>query len=333
MPCFVIETEGMKILFITSTNLGDGVLSTGILDHFIRTCPSAEVTVACGPLLAGLFAAAPNVRRVISLRKEPYAGHWRKLLRQTLWQKWDIVVDLRNTPFSRLYLARQKFIWSNPVNDLHKVAQMGRLIGQTPPPAPRLWPDAAAEQKAQELIPDGAPVFAIAPAAKWPGKMWAPDRFADLARRITAADGPLPQGRIAVFAAPGEEGIAHKVLDALPADRRIDIIAKTSPLEAAAALSRCALYVGNDSGLTHTAAAMGVPTLALFGSGFPVLYRPWGGNADCLVAEGDILARMKDYLAREKSATPPENPYELMDHITVTAAFAAAVKLFDRVSK
>src|SRR5690606_15160094 len=95
----------------------------------------------------------------------------------------------------------------------------------------------------------------------------------------TDAGGPMAGWRVAVFAAPGEERQGRAVYDALPDDRRIDLIAKTSPLEAAAALARCDFYVGNDSGLTHAAAAVGVPTLALFGVGFPELYRPWGAHA------------------------------------------------------
>ena len=91
-----------KILFITSTRLGDGVLSTGALDHFIRRYPEARITVAYGGLVEGIFAAAPGVERVIVLKKEPYLGHWRKLARETLGMKWDVVVDLRNSLLSRL---------------------------------------------------------------------------------------------------------------------------------------------------------------------------------------------------------------------------------------
>ena len=45
----------LKILFITSTRLGDAAISTGALDYFINKYPEADVTVACGPLIAGIF--------------------------------------------------------------------------------------------------------------------------------------------------------------------------------------------------------------------------------------------------------------------------------------
>ena len=64
----------------------------------------------------------------------------------------------------------------------------------------------------------------------------------------------------------------------MPEDRRVDVIAKTSPGEAAACLSLCDFYIGNDSGLMHCAAAAGVPTFGLFGPSYPHLYAPWGDH-------------------------------------------------------
>src|SRR5689334_5159719 len=101
----------MKILFITSTRIGDGVISTGALDYFIKKYPDAEITVACGPLVAGIFEQAPHVTRVISLEKAPYSMHWHKLWMETSAIKWDIVVDLRNSLMSRLIRAKKRYIW------------------------------------------------------------------------------------------------------------------------------------------------------------------------------------------------------------------------------
>ena len=61
----------MRILFVTSNRLGDAVLSTGLLDHLIRTHPDARITVACGPVAEGVFARMPNRERTIVLDKLP----------------------------------------------------------------------------------------------------------------------------------------------------------------------------------------------------------------------------------------------------------------------
>ena len=59
----------MKILFITSTRIGDAVLSSGLLADLAVRYPSARITVACGPAAAPLFAAAPRVERIIVMHK------------------------------------------------------------------------------------------------------------------------------------------------------------------------------------------------------------------------------------------------------------------------
>ena len=127
----------MNILFITSTRLGDGVLSTGALAHFIRQYPDADITVACGPLVAGIFEQAPRVTRVIALQKEPYAMHWKKLWMETVGTEWDIVVDLRNSLMSRMIRAKKRYIWSKSDNKRHKIEQIADVIGVSPT-CPRL---------------------------------------------------------------------------------------------------------------------------------------------------------------------------------------------------
>lgn len=316
----------MKILFITATYLGDGILSTGALDHLMRLYPDAEFTVACGPVVAGIFAAAPQVKRVIALKKEPYAGHWLKLARQTFGEKWDIIVDLRNSLLSRLMRADKKYIWGAPDPKKHKVEQIADALGGIqPPPSPSLWFDNATLEKAEKLAPAaGPPILAVGPTANWPGKEWPVENYIELIRRLTMEDAPLANARVAVLAAPGEELRAWPVLNAVTKERQIDLIAKGPPLLGAAVLRHAALYIGNDSGITHAAAAAGAPTLALFGYGWPDNYRPWGKNCAYVSTPETPEQLMKPY------ASPSEVKSSLMTSLTVTAAYEAAVKLWQQ---
>ena len=50
----------MRILFVTSNRLGDAVLSTGLLDHLLRTHPDARITIVCGAVAAGIFERMPG---------------------------------------------------------------------------------------------------------------------------------------------------------------------------------------------------------------------------------------------------------------------------------
>lgn len=270
----------MKILFITSTRIGDAILSTGLLDYMARTWPKAKVTVACGPLPASLFEGFPNVERVIAVKKQKYHGHWIELWKQTAGTKWDIVVDLRNSAVSRLVRAKKRYVFGGRKGEaLHKVERAAYLMGLPTPPAPRLYFTKAQKEFADRVMTPGRElILGVGPSANWIGKTWPAENFIEVIRWIISKDGPMFGARVAVFAAPGEEAQAQPVLDSVPPDKRIDVIAKGNPGEAAAALSLCDFYIGNDSGLMHAAAAAGVPTLGLFGPSWPHLYAPWGDH-------------------------------------------------------
>lgn len=271
----------MQVLFITSSRLGDAVLSTGLLAHISRHYPQARFTIACGPLPASLFEGLPGLSRVVALEKQKYNRHWLKLWREVVATRWDMVVDLRNSAVSRLVLARSRYIYGRHIDSSrHKVEQNAAVMRLDDVPAPRIWISGDQRARAESLLPHGAlPILAIGPTANWIGKTWPAERFVAVIERITAPGGILPGARVAVFAAPGEEEEARKVLNAVPMARRHDLIARADPGTVAAALSRCALYIGNDSGLMHCAAAAGVPTIGLFGPSYPHLYRPWGAHA------------------------------------------------------
>ena len=88
-----------------------------------------------------------------------------------------------------------------------------------------------------------------------------------------------PERAVAVLAAGHERAQAEPLLDAIPGDRRIDLVGRVDLLTAAAVLRRCALFIGNDTGLMHIAAACGTPTLGLFGPSPSRQYAPWGPRA------------------------------------------------------
>jgi len=266
-----------KILFITASRIGDAVLSSGLLSYIESTHPNAKVTIACGPLAVSLFEGYPQLERIIPLKKQSFNRHWLKLWSETVTTSWDMVIDLRNSAISRLIPAKRRFIFGPHIDkNLHKVEQNAAVMKLPTPPAPKLWPTKAQQDKAATMIPDGVAVLGIGPTANWIGKTWPAERFIEIANWMTGAQGPMQGARIAVFGAPGEEEDAYKLYNALPEESRLDLIAKGSPGQAAAAIARCDAYIGNDSGLMHCAAAAGIPTVGLFGPSYPHLYAPWG---------------------------------------------------------
>jgi heptosyltransferase III len=315
----------MDILFVTATRIGDAVLSTGLLSHLIERHPGARLTIAAGPVAAPLFEAVPGCERVVIVEKRRWSLHWLPLYAAVATRRWDLVVDLRGSALAWLLRAGERKVMAKGDVREHRVRQLGRLFDLDPPPGPCLWTAPRHQRAADALIPPGGPVLAIGPAANWRGKQWRAARFGELAQRLTRPDGLLPGARVAVLAAGHERGQAQPLLDAIPTDRRIDLVGRADLLTAAAVLRRCALFIGNDTGLMHIAAACATPTLGLFGPSPSSQYAPWGPRADFVC-----------------SADPPQTMFgpgfnhrttdTLMDGLPVDAAEAASRRLWGSVA-
>ena len=316
----------MRILFVTATRIGDAVLSTAVLRHLLDRHPGAALTIAAGPAAAPLFEAVPGLERILVLDKRRYGLHWLALYRQVAARHWGLVVDLRGSGLAYLLWARERRIMAKGDPAEHRVQQLARLFALDPPPAPRLWLAPRHRQAAAELVPPGGLVLAIGPAANWRGKQWRAERFAALAQRLVAASGPLPGARVAVLAGAHERAQAAPVLAALPEGQCLDLIGRTDLLTAAAALERCALFIGNDTGVMHIAAAMGIPTLGLFGPSRPEHYAPWG----------PLTAVVRTERSYAEIVNAPGYDYRTadtqMDSLSIDAAEAAARRLWSSVS-
>ena len=315
----------MNILFVTATRIGDAVLSTGILHHLIDRYPDARLTIAAGPIAAPLFATVPRLERLIIIEKRRLALHWLPLYAAVGRRHWDLVVDLRGSALAWLLRTRTRRVVSKGDGSEHRVRQLARVFDLDPPPGPRLWTSAKHDRQAATLVPAGGPVLAIGPAANWRGKQWRGERFAELALRLTAPDGLLPGARVAVFAAAHERGQALALIDAIPRHRLINLVGRVDLLTAAAVLRHCTLFVGNDTGLMHIAAAIGTPTLGLFGPSPIEKYAPWG-SCTAVVRTADEPETMFgpgfNHLTTDT----------LMDSLSVDAAEAGARQLWRRVA-
>lgn len=121
------------------------------------------------------------------------------------------------------------------------------------------------------------PGGAVNPGMVLSAKRWLPDRYAAIARRL------IQDGWTVLLVGSGSDRpAADMVLGSLgdggsqPATRVVDLVDKLSLGEFAAVVERCHLFLGNDSGPTHVAAAVGTPTVAVFGPSTPEMYAPFG---------------------------------------------------------
>jgi ADP-heptose:LPS heptosyltransferase len=266
------------ILFITATRIGDAVLSSGLVRRLADEIPNARFTIVAGPVAAPLFLDVPRLDELIVFEKSKDGGHWFKLWRQVRRKDWGLVVDMRGSAISGFLKRKRRAVFKRVAGPpVHKVVEAARVLKlEGDPPAPYLFTNAETEAAAVELTAGNGPILALAPAANWVGKTWPLERFAQVAMQLLGDDGPMAGGRLMVMGAPEDSKVLPSLRDVLPRDRFIDLIGKVDLLTAHACLKHARLFVGNDSGLMHLAAAAGVPTLGLFGPSDERLYAPWG---------------------------------------------------------
>jgi ADP-heptose:LPS heptosyltransferase len=218
-----------------------------------------------------LFEAVPHLNRLIPVKKRSFSRHWWALWQQCRHEKWDVIIDIRGSLVSYFLKTPRRYVWKSSKAKDHRVDQLGRLMGITPSPAPYLWLGLRHMRRAQSLITESVPVLALSPAANWIGKQWPAKSFSILVNQFLENH----EAKVAVFAAPQERSIVQPILNGIPRDKRIDLVGRLSLLETAACLKQCKVFVGNDSGLMHMAAAVGTPAIGLFGPSDDRMYAPY----------------------------------------------------------
>jgi ADP-heptose:LPS heptosyltransferase len=317
-------TINMRILFITSTRVGDAILSTGLLNHMITQQPGARITVACGGAAATLFREVPGLEKIIVLDKMVLSFHWLRLWAMCIGKVWGAVIDLRNSPMYYVLPSIKRWRIGRTGPKLHRVRHLASVMGIVgEPPRPKLWISEQQRSLGQTIIGDGPPVIAIGPTANWRAKTWRAVHFAELVERLTGPTGILPNGRVAIFGREDERPGTLGLIEAIPESRRIDLVGQLDLLEVFSCLKCCNLYIGNDSGLMHLAAVSGIPTLGLFGPSPKEIYAPWGNFCDVVstaIPYEKIFS--KDFDHRDTDT--------LMDSLSVGAVEKAAQKLWNR---
>lgn len=279
-------------LLITLSNIGDAVMTTAVLEALHACAPDALIDVVGDRRSSVLFAACPYVDRVLHKDKRGLLRGLPQLVAELRRTRYDLVVDLR-TGFLPLLLRARRRAWRRRrARGPHAVQQHLSAVTHLCPAAsaamPRLWPRAADVERAHAALGPwrGRRLLALGPGANWALKIWPTSGFLELVAGVRAEFDAV------VLLGNDSDRIPARVIAAGASLPCVDLAGHTGLLEAAAVLACCRAFVGNDSGLGHMAAAMGVPTLTLFGPGDPARYHPWGDRAAWLVEPGRDLARL-----------------------------------------
>ena len=266
-----------KLLFIGNTRLGDAIMSTGLLNDLCKYY-EAKATVVCGKVAAPVFDDCPIVDKVITIKKKNYSLHWINIWKEIRFTRWDIICDLRSTPIIWLVRSKKRIVLRSSGDKEHRIVRLSKINPTGKKPMPKIWISEQAYVEAKRYINNiSGPFLVIGPTANWAAKVWPTENFAFLIQKLLAYK-ELLGAKIILVGGPGEESVGQDLISQLKGIKPINLIGK--PILATAAIfSLSKVFIGNDSGLMHLAAATGIPTLGLFGPTDDNLYAPSGKNA------------------------------------------------------
>lgn len=301
------------VLIVPYMWIGDFVRCHSVVRLLKARDPERPVDVLTTAMVAPLLDYMPGVRKgiVCDLPRNRLAfAHHRALaarLREehygqalVMSRKWKAALApfLAGIPVRTGLVGEARF---GVINDLRfgerrlprmidQCAMLALPKGAMPPPE---WPvpvlvvpaaEIAAWRSQLGLAPEDGPAVALCPGAVGPAKRWPAASYGELARELTA------QGHaVWVLGGPGEKALAEKIA-ALGGPRVRDL---TGPdlRNAILALAAAGLAISNDSGLLHVAAALGTPTIGIFGPTSPWHWAPLNPLAGVIEAPTELPCR------------------------------------------
>jgi heptosyltransferase-2 len=339
------KAKDLKIVICAPNWIGDAVLSLPVLDACFQFWPGADITVLARAQVAEVFEAREPEVRVLEYERGNGAQRLTNLMglgRRLRREGFDLALILPNS-LSSAFMARlagvpqrvgystdgRGWLLTHRLEDrrrergLHQVDYYLGLLRSVEAyrldRIPRLKLKPEITERGLVLldvlgIDRDELLIGVHPGAAYgETKRWFPERFARVMDLLQK-----PGRRFVLLGGPGEERLAERI-SAIAAHPPINTVGKTKVGEALALISRCGLFLSNDSGLMHAAAALGIPQVALFGSTDPGKTAPLNDKAVVVRPEG-------------VSCTPcfksecPEN-LECMKAITVEEVYAAAEQL------
>lgn len=298
-----------SVLVVRLRSIGDAVLTTPSLYALRRFLPQARVDILLEDWVAPVIEGLQFVDNVITLRRSSTSSR-AQIARRIRATHYDVAYNLHGgttaTLLTRASGARHRvgyasyqyarlhnhlspsasFLWGR--EKTHSVEQQLALLGWTGVPVTDRPPTqlAVTEQAAASIAErlrtaglDESTTFAVVhPAAAFDTKQWATEKFARVAEDLSARG-----FAIVAITAPTEAHIAAE----LKRNSSASVITFTdlSLPEVTALAARARLFVGNDSGIAHIAAAVGLPSVVIFGSSNVANWRPWARAAAEVVLE------------------------------------------------
>lgn len=268
-----------KILVISLSNIGDIVLTFPVIDILKRDFPQARLDIVLGPLGKSLVSDNPVFNKVYIYDKKQPPWITLKWILGLAVERYDLVVDLRNTAIPFMIFPGQRTPLTLPrkpgvhmrqqhLSRLKTVHNFQNLSDA------RFCLNFSAEDKDfvhQHLAFHESKLITFAPGSRSETKRWREDGFAKLGDMISSKKG----GAIVIAGDDNDAPVAGRIKN-LMTGPVIDLTGKLNLNQLAYLISISRFVIANDSAPLHLASYMNVPVIALFGPTDPGLYGPWG---------------------------------------------------------
>ncbi|MFI5346392.1 MAG: lipopolysaccharide heptosyltransferase II [Elusimicrobiota bacterium] len=300
--------DARRVLVMQTSFLGDSLLTLPLLRRLKESLPDATLSVLTLPKNAEVFRGNSWVNDVILDDKRGEHGG--------LLGPWRMAAGLKARGFDLAVIPHRSFrsaliAWLAGIprrvgfstsagsflltdavpfawltHDLERNLALARPLGGDSRPltgearyiAPAPLSPALKERLAAAGVAEGARLAGVHPGAAWATKRWLPERYAELCR-LLKAEGVVP----VLIGGPGDAALGASIAAESGA---ADLVGKTDLEELKSLMGRLSLFVTNDSGPMHLAAASGVPVVAIFGATTRELgFFPYGSGHRVVEAE------------------------------------------------
>lgn len=308
--------ENYKNIIVRMPNwLGDLVMATPVLADLRKRFPDANITAMCQSNVAPLLKHDPNISELYSFKKPSgwiHSAQHGEIIKAIRQGEYDLGVLLTNSFSSAWWFWRgrvknrlgfathwRSLLLTKPVRfpvekeKQHLVITYKMLLEPLGIPlsdaAPQLFISSHEKDAAKTLLINQGMNFeeniivGINPGAAYgSAKCWLPERFVEVTKKLLED----PKVFVVYFGDPAGAPLVNDICKQLP-QRVINLAGKTTIQEAVALISECTVFLTNDSGPMHIAAALKIPLLALFGSTSDIKTGPYGSgkvihkNVDC----------------------------------------------------
>ena len=333
-----------NLLIIKLRYIGDVLLATPTVRAIKAARPDVRVTMMVNRGTEDVLSGNPDIDELIALDKGSLAAQSR-LIAGLRHRRFDTVIDLTDGDRSAFlswtsgapvrigfndedrwrghYYAQVVQSLSGVRHRIDRDLEALKPLGiQAVSKAPQLWLTPEEENSADQLLDQlgvqrSQSTVILQPGARYWFKAWPPERFAELADRLTSQYGC----QVLIGGSDQDDDLAQQIRQ-MAKSRSIIMAGRTTIKQFAAIAKKSALFVGSDSGAMHVATAVGTPVVALFGPSNPAEWGPRGGAAEVIYKGLDCRTCFHPTCLRGEQ--------NCMQLITIDEVIMAAARLLGR---